>query len=124
MTSNTFKIKITRGCKDEGEAKVKIGKSKIHGYGIMATHVLAHGEVINDESLSDDWRFGGYNHSCDPNVILARTNLSSRGILVIALRHISRREELTVDYSHFGFSFGRNGRLISCKCPAHKKRHK
>ena len=52
------------------------------------------------------------NHSCDAN-----TGLD--GLNVIALKNISRNEELTLDYSQF---LDKNMEPFDCKCGAHNCR--
>lgn len=102
--------------------KVKIGKSKLHGRGVIALRDIRKGEKIFDiqgkkiKFLIDTqkkadaitynlvgidkntWihpvKFGlYYNHSCKPNSILKNKNK------VIALREIKKGEEVTSDYT-------------------------
>lgn len=102
--------------------KVKIGKSKLHGKGVIASEDIKKGEHIFNirgkkvkylidnirKALSIDFNLIGfgknvwikpisfglfYNHSCNPNSgILEKTK-------VIAMRDIKKGEEITFDYS-------------------------
>jgi hypothetical protein len=98
--------------------RVRPGRSKIHGRGAFATHVLLKGEVFTINHLGRR-KWGGFNHSCRPNVILCWTQDGDQ--FCVALRRIERREELTVSYSI------KHGRLRSgerCNCPHHKRKSK
>jgi len=104
-----------------GRRKTKVSKSKIHGHGVNATHVLKRGEVVLDNHLHRDKKFGGYNHSCDPNTILARYG---HDIIVVVMRDIKRYEELTVDYDlvfRHGYFVAWNGKKYRCNCQVHRK---
>lgn len=104
--------------------KVKVGRSKIDGYGVVATHVIERGEVINTKAIRRLRKFGGFNHSCRPNVVLAR--LEDGDQLVVATRRIARGEELTTFY----YTWRRKSRQDDvpprdcrpCQCPLHKRK--
>ena len=71
--------------------KVRTGRSKISGRGVIATHVIRYGELINGRISGST----GFNHSCDPNVAIVDL---PDGVEGFAVRKIKRGEELTVDY--------------------------
>jgi len=104
---------------------IKVIRSGIHGYGVIATRRFAAGEVVaevegvlwsGDEDrddryslwLADDWYFDmvdqtrWINHSCAPNTEI-EGDLVEDGAWarVVALRPIEPGEEITYDY---GFS--------------------
>ena len=90
--------------------RVKICRSKIHGYGVVATHVIEQGEVIDINAIVNEFsEFGGFNHSCVPNVVLARFE---KDVFAVATQKIEPGEELTVSYIM----------LVDCRpcrCPNH-----
>lgn len=101
--------------------KAKVGKSKIHGHGCFATHVIKHKEVIFGKRLYRDTKFGGFNHSCNPNIMLV---VYRGSIIIVALRNIKRYEELTVDYGLKivrGYFVAFDKRKFRCNCKAHRK---
>lgn len=101
--------------------KIYIGKSKIHGRGIFADEVIRKGERIqiikgpvvykvprsaHDSRIIGDWVGVGknlwikpekpflfLNHSCEPSAAVAGKRL------LVALKHIRKDEEITMDYS-------------------------
>ena len=93
------------------KCKVRIGRSKIHGVGVFATHVIKRGEVVNVNKIRFRRAYGGINHSCDPNVVLAYIE---KELYVIATSDIARREELTTWY--------RKLHAPRCNCPKHRRR--
>lgn len=92
---------------------IKVAPSKIQGHGVFALRSIPRGTIIYE----DVWR-SGFNHSCDPNVVLILEN----GWVVKkkTIRPIAKGEELTVHYNR------RHGRTIPkdcipCNCPVHRK---
>ena len=97
--------------------KIKIAKSQIQGNGVFAIKDIPHGEIIDDEIV----RGTGYNFSCVPNVIIARSE-DGRSLASIALRKIGYGEELTVVCR-----WPRGDELVvdkpfpECNCPTSRK---
>lgn len=102
---------------------IRVVRSGIHGYGVVATRAFALGELIADvdgvvyreEELGDDtyclWIEDGWffdmvdqtrwiNHSCDANVEIHADLDGSGGAWakIVAMRPIRAGEELTYDY--------------------------
>jgi uncharacterized protein len=103
---------------------LRVVRSRIHGYGVVATRSYAAGEVITqidgilyraDDGADDRgtlWLEGGLyldildqmrwlNHSCDPNIWIdggVRED-GTPWANVVALREIAAAEELTLDYA-------------------------
>lgn len=103
---------------------LRVVRSRIHGYGVVATRSFAAGEVITqidgilfrDDDETDDrgtlWLEGDLyldildqmrwlNHSCDPNIWIdggVRED-GTPWANVVALRNIEPSEELTLDYA-------------------------
>jgi len=94
--------------------QVRVRKSKIHGHGVFAERDLYCGEVIHHVARSK--KYHGYNHSCNPNTVLARIDYANgypSNIVVVVYRDVPKGTELTVDY----------GRLdMQCNCELHKKK--
>lgn len=81
----------------------EIGKSSIHGDGVISTKELQASEFINlaiykgQDGSFHTTRFGGYlNHSTNPNAI---TNKDGDNYLTYAGKRINDGEEITVDYT-------------------------
>lgn len=82
-----------------------VGDSKIHGKGVLATRNLAPGSLIGVgigfrmgfiPYVTSD--FGAWiNHSYQPSACLL---LKDGNYWVVATRHISKGEEISVDYNH------------------------
>jgi uncharacterized protein len=103
---------------------LKVVRSAIHGYGVVALRDFAPGEVIawvdgilyREQEIPDDtyslWVDDGWyfdmvdqtrwvNHSCDPNGEI-EADLDGRGgawARIIAIRHIRAGDEITYDYA-------------------------
>lgn len=100
--------------------QVRVRKSRIHGYGLFALRNLKCGEVIHYNPRRDrrglPVRFGGYNHSCDPNTVLARMYEHGLDIVAVIYRDVPKGTELTVNYG----TFKRHEKFKwKCNCPAH-----
>src|SRR3954469_26064954 len=102
---------------------LKVVKSGIHGYGVVATRDFARGEIIaevegvlyREEDVDDDryclWMDEGWyldmvdqtrwvNHSCDPNVeIDGEVGPDGPTARLIAARKVRAGDELTYDYA-------------------------
>lgn len=97
-------------------SQVHVRKSKIHGYGVFAERDLKCGEVIEHNPRSK--RYGGFNHSCNPNTVLGRINFKDgyrSNIVVVIFRDVPKGTELTVDYGSLS---------VKCNCPLHKRHRK
>lgn len=79
--------------------------SSIHGHGAVASRRIHKGELVAGAPAGSG--FGGFNHSCDPNL---GDRVEKDTPLRPALRNIRKGEELTVSYKRL------NGHLISCNC--------
>jgi uncharacterized protein len=116
---------------------LRVIRSRIHGYGVIATRAFAEGEVISQVDgvlyrpharlddrgtlwLDGDWyldildQMRWLNHSCEPNVWID-AGLGDDGApwaRVIALRAIAPPEELVLDYA-----FGAD-HAVPCACGA------
>lgn len=79
----------------DGTTVIYIARSKIAGRGVFTNRLIRPGHHINDLKMVAGKT--GFNHSCDPNCIIVR---DSKGHVesVIALRFITKGEELTLDY--------------------------
>ncbi len=100
---------------------LRVVRSKIHGYGVVATRAFAPGELIAevdgalwhaDEErddryslwLGDDWfldmldQTRWINHSCDPNGEIQAGAERGGWARIVALRAIQPGEEITYDY--------------------------
>jgi SET domain-containing protein len=106
------------------DPRIRVFRSPIHGYGVVARRDFARGELIADvdgilyreEDLEDDryclWICDGFyfdmidqtcwiNHSCDPNAEI-EGELDGQGSAwarVVAARHIRAGEEISYDYA-------------------------
>jgi len=88
--------------------KYKIGKSKIHGKGIICTRPIKHGEEIalvfekvnTTGRPEEDWKMsnmGAYvNHSWKPNSRLIK---SGNNYYLQATKNINKNEEITANYN-------------------------
>lgn len=105
--------------KKTSPCQVRVQKSKIHGYGIFALQDMTRGTVIEHSSRSRN--YGGYNHSCAANTVLARVKKQKFGtnILVVLFKDVKKGEELTVSY---GWKFANAGTVDGsfCNCPLHR----
>jgi hypothetical protein len=84
------------------ENPYRLGASLIHGVGIFATRPLWYGDYIQDVltifspvMLLDN--FNGFNHSCDPNLLL-----DARGDLNRTLKDVKAGDEFTISYDFTG----------------------
>ena len=92
-------------------SRVIVKKSRIHGNGVFAQRVYVTGDVIKDGHISFQRKFRGYNHSCRPNVVLAR---HGDELLPVVVRRVRPGQELTVSY---GFTTRRPlRRPFKCGC--------
>lgn len=90
----------------------RMGKSKIQGMGIIATHPIKKGEIIPMPSMTKAWiHCGGFNHSCTNNISDRIPGQSAHEQKRTALRDIQVGEELTVSY---------HTRPVSCNCETHR----
>jgi SET domain-containing protein len=106
------------------DSRIRVFRSPIHGYGVVARRDFARGELIADvdgilyreEELEDDryclWISDSFfldmvdqtcwiNHSCDPNAEI-EADLDGQGgawARVVAQRHIRAGEEISYDYA-------------------------
>jgi SET domain-containing protein len=106
------------------DPRIRVFRSPIHGYGVVARHDFAEGDVIADvegilyreEDLEDDryclWICDGFyldmvdqtafiNHSCDPNAEI-EADLDEQGgawARVVASKPIRAGEEISYDYA-------------------------
>lgn len=103
---------------------LRVVRSKIHGYGVVATRPFSEGELIADvdgvvltrEELEDDeyclWvnddlyfdmvdQTRWINHSCDPNAEVEAEELGEGRVAarITAFRDIKEGEEITYDYA-------------------------
>ena len=76
-----------------------VGPSPIHGMGTFAGVHMSHGSSVSLGPLVRTRGWGGFNHSCRPNGVLAM--VGGRTLLVI-LRDVEAGEELTVSYGDAG----------------------
>jgi len=111
------------------EIKLVMGKSKIHGFGIISERSIKGGEVFYRIAVQDvldspkrgcafigDGKWVNdtdvlnlVNHSCDSNAVL---DISGEQPLLITKRNIMEGEEITVDYNETE----KGGVKIPCNC--------
>lgn len=73
---------------------IYVARSKISGRGVFTDRLIRPGRPVNDAPVDHP----GFNHSCEPNCIIVRDPIGWHGGCVIALRFITKGEELTLDY--------------------------
>ena len=75
--------------------------------GVFTTVAIEQGDTVFIDRIARDRRFGGFNHSCKPNTVLARY----RGeIIPVLIRDVRPGVELTVFYHP------KSKMKIKCKC--------
>jgi SET domain-containing protein len=85
-----------------------VGPSSIHGVGAFAGRPIPYGSSIPLGPLVRHPSWGGFNHSCRPNIVLAEVGGRS---VAVALRNVAAGEELTVSYRDAGWTV-----LFDCSC--------
>jgi len=87
----------------------EVKPSRIHGLGLHAIRLITANERITTRETRG---FRGYNHSCNPNVLLVDEGQDTFGLV---LRDIQPGEELTVWYGP------RISKQLGCRCPECKE---